>query len=394
VISSTCDQASKAETPVAGAVLILPWIQIEKPITIGDVVFYPFDDALSIAGKHREDVEAYGSIYVDPYFLGLAVQYRKPVPKLKPTIAFVAEDDELSQHANDAANVLMLSTIFENQSVHANGATFARIIRGLDEGGGVEIIPRMHGRTLNLIGFKTHLQTRPRHTGDFHHLREPEMVNALWNAMTGSSASSYRVILETLRTATSESPDVSWDLAESLMAKAATLLVQEGSVPDERLALSQNLKLLLAPFIDQSTNDEYGYHIARVWQAVRDRRNGFWHPKLRASKDFPFAQQTLIAPLVIALRMVQAVFVARLVNGGYAPADSSLVANVMAAERWFETLNPDLEISPEGLSYFEFVMARRERSEKAENAFWELRSQSRFQLAVARHMADHPEPPP
>ena len=177
----------------------------------------------------------------------------------------------------------MLSTILENSMPHANGATFARVIRWLDGEPGlmVDFTPRMHGSTTNGIMADTYLEMRPPSTGSFHHSCRPAMVEALWKAVNGIFAPELREIFDTLRTATSESPDVSMDLAESLMAKAATLLTRLPTTPDKKEPLLARLRALLSRFVPESTGDEYGFHIARVWQAVRDHRNDFWHPERR-----------------------------------------------------------------------------------------------------------------
>ncbi|HEY1654764.1 MAG TPA: hypothetical protein VGF86_06610 [Candidatus Tumulicola sp.] len=262
---------------MSNTVLFLPWVQLENLIVVGDVTFHPFAEALALAGKRRAQLELFGSIYVDGYTLALACERHGSVPRLYPTVAFVAEDDELARHARDAVDVLMLSTILENSMLRANGATFASAVRWLDGESGfiVDFTPRMHGSTTNAIGAETYFEMRPPRTGTFHHSRRAAMVDALWAAVNGSFATELRQIFDTLRTATSESPDVSMDLAESLMAKAATLLTHLPGTPDQQGPMLTRLRALLSRFAAESTCDKYGFHIARVWQAVRDHRNDF-----------------------------------------------------------------------------------------------------------------------
>ena len=380
----------KGEDNMTSTVLFLPWVQIENPIVVGDVIFYPFAEALTLAGERRAQLKLFGSIYVDGYTLALASERREPAPRLRPTVVFVAEDDERARHARDAVDVLMLSTILENGVLHANGATFASVIRWLDGEPGfmVDFTPRMHGSTTNGIGANTYFEMKPPRTGSFHHSRRAEMVDALWAAVNGTFATELRKIFDTLRTATSESPDVSMDLAESLMAKAATLLTHLPGTPDQKGPMLARLRSLLTRFTVESTGDEYGFHIARVWQAVRDHRNDFWHPERRSGALFPFNDQTRVTPLVLALRMVHALVAARLIELGFASDDSELAADVVAIERWISTLGPDLEADLEPVTDAASMMKSKERTEKVERSFWESRSHARFERAVANFVPE------
>lgn len=335
----------KAADMMTSTVLLLPWVHLENPIVVGNVTFHPFAEALSLAGGRRAQLKLFGSIYVDGYTLALACERSEAAPRLRPTVAFVAADDEQARHARDAVDVLMLSTILENSMLRANGATFASVVRWLDGEPGfmVDFTPRMHGSTTNGIGPASYFEMKPPRTGGFHHSRREAMVDALWAAVNGSFATELREIFDTLRTATSESPDLSMDLAESLIAKAATLLTHLPGTPDQKGPMLTRLRALLSRFVAESTSDEYGFHIARVWQAVRDHRNDFWHPERRPAALFPFNDQTLVTPFVLALRMVHALVAARLIELEYAPDDSELAADVLAIERWIATLGPDLE---------------------------------------------------
>lgn len=374
---------------MTSSVLFLPWVHIQEPILVGDVTFHPFVKALALADGRRAQLELFGSIYVDGYTLALALQRGEPAPRLHPTVAFIAEDDERGRHVRDAVGVLMLSTIFENHILAANGTTFASAIRWLDGVPGfmVDYTPRLNGSTTNGIGADTYFEMKPPSVGAFHHLRRASMVDALWGAINGTFAVELREILDTLRTATSESPDVSMDLAESLMAKAATLLTHLPGTPDQKGPMLARLLTLLSRFTPATTGDEYGFHIARVWQAVRDHRNDFWHPARRRGALFPFNQQTLVAPPVLALRMIHALVAARLIELGYAPTDGELAADVVAIDRWISTLGPHLETGVERVTDPESMMRRKERVEQVEASFWESRSQARFQLAVTRELA-------
>jgi len=373
---------------MTGTVLLLPWIQIEKPITIGDVTFCTFGDALLIAGEARGQLEAVGSIYVEGYTLGIAAGRGEPVPHIYPTVVFVAENDKDGRHARDAVDVLMLSTILENSIMHANGATFAHVMRWLggERGFMVDITPRMHGSTRNLIGAEAYLEMKPPHVGPFHHARRLSMVDALWAAVNSPTGDDWHEVFDTLRTATSESPDVSMDLARSLMAKAATLLTHQLGMPDKKGPLLARLRALLGRLIAESTGDAYGFHIARVWQAVRDHRNEFWHPEPWATDTFPFMGQRLVAPMLLALRMVHAVLAARLIEDGFAPEDGELADDVNAIEQWIATLAADLEKGLEPVRCPVTFMARKKRVDDTHDAFYKLRSRARLARGVARAM--------
>lgn len=260
--------------------LFLPWIDLSEVVTVGDVTFYSFADALQLAGKNGRALHDYGSIYVDGYTLPLAIERAESVPRLRPTVAFVADDDAGARRVRDAVDVLMLSTIFENGIIPANSTTFAYVVRPIDGDPNfmVDFTPRMAGSSTNGIVPQTYLEMRPPRTGTFHYGRRTEMVAALLAALSGPFASELRAILDTLRTAMSESADISMDLAESLLAKAATLLTYVAGTPDRKREMLARLQAMLTGVIPASTADEYGTYIARVWQAVRDHRNEFWHP--------------------------------------------------------------------------------------------------------------------
>lgn len=374
---------------MSGQALFLPWIQLDKPIKIGDVTFHPFSDALSAAGHRRAQLQSFGSIYIDGYILALSMERGEPIPRLRPTIVFVADDDEFAQHARDAVEVLMLATILENGISQANGATFYNVVRWLDGEADfiVDVTPKMRGRRLNGIGASTYFHMKPPHTGEFHHLRKQAMVDALWAAVNGTSADEFREIFDTFHTATSESPDVSPELAESLMAKAATLLTHRHGMPDQKGPMLKRLRSLLTAFVTESTTDEFGYHIARVWQAVRDHRNDFWHPERRGGNIFPFSDQTLVAPLVIALRMVHALIAARLIELNYASADGDLADDIVAIEHWIATLVSSLDDGLEALTGVELMMERKSRAENVEEQFTKLRWNAHIDHAISRHMA-------
>jgi hypothetical protein len=370
-------------------VLFLPWVPIDHAITLGDVTFHPFADALDLAGGRRDQLELFGSIYVDGYTLALAVQRGEPAPRIYPAVAFVEDDDADARKVRDAVDVLMLSTMLENDIDPANGATFSAVVRWLDGERGliVDHTPRIHGSTTNGLYAETYFEMRPPRAGRFHHSRRPAMVEALVSALRTPFAGELRDVFDTLRAATSESADVSMDLAESLIAKATTLLVRLPATPDNKKQMLPRVRALLAPFIPDSTGDGYGFHIARVWQAVRDHRNEFWHPKPLPVDIFPFMGQRLVTPMLLATRMTHALLAARLIELGCAAPDGELRADVVAIERWISTLQPALEAGLVPVTDSTSMLARKERVDEAHAAFWRLRSNARFELAVNREMA-------
>jgi hypothetical protein len=149
----------------------------------------------------------------------------------------------------------MLSTILENSLIASNGTTFAYVVRPLDGERRfmVDFTPRISGSTINGIGADTYFEMRPPRTGGFHHTRRPAMVDALWAGVNGSFGPELREVFDTLRTATSDSADVSMDMAESLVAKAANLLTHLPGVPDQKDPMLARLRSLLARFVPEST---------------------------------------------------------------------------------------------------------------------------------------------
>jgi hypothetical protein len=373
---------------------LLPWIELHDTIVVGDVTILPFAEALHQADARAEQLETLAAIYVDGYSLPLAIANGNEVPYLKPAVVFVSDDDDGVRHAQDAIDVLMLSTIFENNPMRANGATFATSQRYLDGEHGfmIDITPTMYGTRMNAIGAEMYLEMKPPRTGPFHHGRRPAMVNALVRALEGPFASELRRLFDTLRTATSESPDVPMDLAESLLAKAAMLVIHQPRLEDRKSPMLARLQKLLGALIEPSTGDEYGFHIARVWQAVRDHRNDFWHPDRRGSNDFPFVQQRLVSPMMLAMRMMHGLLSARLIELGCADSDGDLRADVIGAEDWIGTLNPSLE---DGLDLLAAGPKRdlemHLRAQAAEDNFGRLRSRERLKLGLARSLRKYRE---
>lgn len=373
---------------MTSTVLFLPWIQVDRAITVGDVTFHSFPEALELAGDRRDQLALLGSIYVDGYTLALAVERGERAPLIHPTVAFVPDDDTGARHVRDAVDVLMLSTILENNFDPANGATFAPVVRCLDGQRGllVDFTPRIHGSTTNAIYAETYFEMRPPRTGRFHHLRRPAMVEALLLALSTPFADALREVFATLRAATSESADVSMELAESLIAKATTLLVRLPGTPDKKKPMLARVRDLLTPLVPISTGDAYGFHIVRVWQAVRDHRNEFWHPEPLAVDLFPFMGQRLVTPMLLATRMTHALLAARLIELACAAPDGELYADVVAIERWIATLEPALETGLAPVTDPQSMLARKDRVDETHDDFWKLRSHARFELAVARAM--------
>lgn len=377
-------------------VLLLPWIQLDEPLFIGAVTILPFPEALRKAASRAEQLAVLASIYVDGYTLRLAIQRNEAIPFLKPAVIFVDEDDHDARAAQDAVDVLMVSTIFENDLFRANGATFASAQRYLDGEFGfmADITPTMYGTRMNGIGADAYLEMKPPRTGLFHFGRREELVRALVAALGTNVARDLRRLFDTLRTATSESPDVPMDLAESLVAKAAMLVTHVPGIEDQRARALRRVRELLYPLVGSPMTDEFGYHIARVWQVVRDHRNDFWHPVRHAARDFPFMQQRLVSPMTLAIRMIQALLSARLIELGCAQTDSELADDVVGAERWIATVGPELETGLADLTGIKRQMEHNARAQKADADFCRFRSKARLERGIRRHLAEYPEEPP
>jgi len=148
----------------------------------------------------------------------------------------------------------------------------------------------------------------------------------------------------------SDSPDMSLELQHSLFAKAATLVIwKRGIRGDYDRYLKPRINALLEPFFQGrrargSKRPLRGSSwIRKAWLAVRGQRNNFWHPQRRGGRRYKFSRQQLVLPMMIALRVVYALILARLAEMHVLREKSKLRLDIPAVAQWIGSLGPDLE---------------------------------------------------
>lgn len=269
---------------------------------------------------------------------------------LEPLIVLVPDRAALD-HAFHAVDCLMFATVIENGAWYANSATFRAAGYDLTTRAGslTEIRPRMHGRLMDGFDVASHFFVRPAHAEDYHRNANLEFASALLRALSMPKGRYLVDALAALRLAMNDSPDVTQALQQSLFSKAATLVIwKRGLRRDSMSVLNPRVDALLAPFF--RGRRRYGSKatlrgsswVRKAWIAVRSERNNFWHPKHKKNR-VKFSQQRLVTPIMIALRTVYALILARLGEIGTLRPDSDLRADVPAIAEWIASLGPALE---------------------------------------------------
>jgi hypothetical protein len=243
----------------------------------------------------------------------------------------------------------MFATVIENSVFYANSSTFR--VDGYDlsrnVGDVTETRPRMHGRLLGSFNLESRFIVRPDHAEQYHAGANLEFASALLKAQERGGGRYITEALAALRLAMSDSPDVTQELQHSLFSKAATLVIwKRGLKNDNVTKLKHRVDSLLLPFFQGRRISGRPLRgpswIRKAWIAVRLARNNFWHPKRRRGRS-KFSQQNLVAPIMIALRVVYALILARLNEMRVLSKNSTLRSDVPAVAEWIASLGPNLE---------------------------------------------------
>jgi len=126
---------------------------------------------------------------------------------------------------------------------------------------------------------------------------------------------------------------------------------------------------------------------------VRSERINFWHPKHKKNR-VKFSQQRLVTPIMIALRTVYALILARLGEIGTLRPDSDLRADVPAIAEWIASLGQELEQglklptlssndSDDRRQWALDSVAWNEAAREANN-WWRFRAEERMQAGISK----------
>jgi hypothetical protein len=267
------------------------------------------------------------------------------------------EDFKGLRRGIEAIDALMFATVIENQAFYSNSTTFTRHIYDLSKQSDIltEFRSRMHGTLIDAYPSGYRIHVRPEYAEQYHRSANLKFASALAIAQRRREGLYLKRALETLRLAMSDSPEMTQSLQHSLFAKAATLVVFTSDLKndgDKQLVPRVN-KLLKPCFAGRRRLDNASLHgpswIRKAWIAVRWERNGFWHARGRGGSRARFTarKQRLVAPMMIALRMVYSLTIARLLEMGVISADNALISDVAAVAEWIASLGPHRE---QGLS--------------------------------------------
>lgn len=362
------------------AILVCPWIDIRRPIEIGDLTLLPLPQAVEcIDPSLRRSVVLATSYFYrrasveatvrklrefsaalndgdDPARALAEHELTLPQPTSPAVILLTSEFDE--ERAYRAIDALMFATIVRNNSVaYASAAAFRCYTQRLTTGEAgfiTAVSRRAHGSLSNAFYAGDRLELQPDNAGTFHRNAEPALLTALFTALTSPEGIYLIDAVDALRLASSDSPDMSSALEYSLYAKASSLAFYIRGKDDFAVQVVR-LEKLLEPFLGPkptAVGSDATYEIVRVWKAVRSARNSFWHPRLGNSGTYRFERQRLIAPHHIARHMVYAIVVARLIELGALASENVVAADVVGVESWLATIGPELEdglVDPAGV---------------------------------------------
>jgi hypothetical protein len=422
---------------------IVPWIDhnFGESIQIGDVTFYPFEQALeAIAPRLRGDFEAKTSYFYEEHSLSWLIRNLRdasdvfgdyelareagkesqsdsplelsplqnlrrlgdelsPPKPLRPLIAFSA-DDIGKTRVSCALDVWAMATIIRNESGAFNATStlfqsFGQSLGG-ESGFVADVRTTLTGTSWNMFYGPDRVELRPHHAGHFHGDAEPDFMQALYMAAMLPEGEHIARALEAFRFATSQSPDLSPTVLHTMFAAAATEIIFT-SGPDKAAVLEKKrINKLLKPILGVPTNttdrlrpsEPPRHAITRAWYVLRNLRNNWWHPNVSLpATGYRLQRQRLVSPMLISLRVVYALALARLAEMSLVAYDSELIADVIAIERWLGHLGPELEdgLPPFGTSDIANRMAWNERSRQASH-LGNFLADERFRIRFKRHL--------
>lgn len=411
---------------------ILPWLRLNEPFELtGGIVLLPLSAALEkLDEPHRASLHAAASTFYDRWPIESTIADLRELQELttdlsdetiaertralhvpKPLLPAIVLTGDVPRDINRvriALDTLAFASVVENQRFnYANSAVFASFrlrLAGTATGFLTDTTIRLYGRALNTVEAARRIDMRPHQVPDDPRIgARPEFLRPLIQACRKRSGATLIRALENLRMATSDAPDLSESLKESLFALAAELIADIPPQSQKRgksrtVVINQRLHSLLDPLFQRggptSSRRRRGRKSAtliRVFWAVRRKRNSFWHPAPDRRRGPRFSRQLLVTPLVIAINMTYALTIARLVELGALPTESDLVADVYACTDWLAHLGPELQtglVYPDDVredrsAWAKAMVAWNAASERAAN-FGSFRTHERLVVGVSK----------
>jgi hypothetical protein len=336
---------------------VFPWIDLKEPLTIGDVEFLPRAVAIERAGELGPNVDASTSYFYDHRIEGAPyLGHPLGLVSLQPTVVLL--DGTITYERVDrAALVWGFATIFGNdgQFTYANSTTFQHFYQKLGGEAGVHArrMRRMHGSLLNGSLVMNALDVRPHWCGNCHDPDE-DMLPLLESIIDDSGAGPIWQALDALRLATKDDDTEPAAAEHAHYARAVErLLHRPGQPRKQRDHLQRALaEELLRPMLANATPP---YRILDVRDAVRDRRNEFWHPEASFAPKRTFEKQVKVHPNLIAFRAISTLITASIRAIVNRPLPDRLETYVEAVEEWTRQIQETDPRKPEDASNFRMV---------------------------------------
>jgi len=332
--------------------VILPWLQIPRPLTVCDIAFLPLSYAARSAGTSAsalQDVASY--LYSHHLVVDTAAYARTGTIKadrldpLKPTIVFVSRDATVDKitTAIQALSFASIAASAGQSANYVNSTVFSSYVQKLGGGGFIgRRTRRLHGTALAGSPTALLIDVKPAWCGQFA-MPDLELLDALCKVIFRPMGSRIRRTLRALFGATSDADLIFSDLERSLYALASENLLYRRGLSNRFAAQRQRGEQLLLPFLShrrRTTVPRRPSRIMSAWKVIREDRNSFWHPEARRRGRFAFERQTKVHPNLIAFQVLRALIVASLREMRAIPKGSKLLAVIPAVEAWLKDLGP------------------------------------------------------
>jgi hypothetical protein len=323
---------------------VLPWLDIKKSITVGDVTFYPAAEASLLLGDRANVLSSRLGIYRDGW-------HGDPV---HATVALHREQlakggDIPYVELRRATDILATAAFFNNDGVLCgqNATMFMLYVHRLGGAAGF-MSAHIRGRNRGIVsgGATSMVSSRPIYAANFSSYNR-QILRALVDASQRPAKDGWRLFdaLAWFRRASTDAENIEPIVDMILMLTAIDFLLAHPGTSGPGLDLPR-VKALLAPYetipcvavkLRNKTVLERS-HIEAVLFVLNATRNAALHPR-RLDSDGPFAFEQRQDPTFawVADRCFMALLVARLVELGSLEADASMRAFIIGVERWIHS---------------------------------------------------------
>jgi hypothetical protein len=324
---------------------ILPWLQIDAPIAVGEIEFYPAAEAAKLLGARGAILLDRLRVYRDTWSDRAVTSCTVAVHHAQLTAGGLIPDAALRR----AVDILLVAAAFKNDGVSydANATTFTCYIQRL---GGGEGFFAMHVRR-RFGGIVTGAQTdivlhKPVYAGTFSAYSK-ELLSALILATTAPDVWRLFDSLKWYRRASTDADNIDLEVDMVLLLTAVDFLLAHPNSPYHGLD-QERMAQLLAPFAkipccSVIKNRLERSHIQIVLRSLDQVRNATVHPDVRPGDgEYGFQRDGKVAFALLADRCFMALLIARLIEMKCLANDDYMRAFVEGVERWAYDPSGDL----------------------------------------------------